>query len=96
MARPKSENPLVGVKGPVYQQDLEYLALWSSEQGTALREVIERCRKMWPNGPFTAGGGKKASGPRVITPRLKAYAEKQGISPKEAAAAIVAYFLAKQ
>lgn len=96
MARPKSENPLVGVQGRVYQNDLEYLALWNGEQGLALREVIERCRKMWPNGPFTAGGGKKTAGRPIVTPRLKAYAEQQGITPKEAAAVIVADFLAKQ
>ncbi len=96
MARPKSDNPLVGVQGRVYQSDLEYLALWSVEQGQALRDVIERCRKMWPNGPFTAGGGAKSASRPIITPKLKAYAERVGVSPKEAAAVIVAEFLAQQ
>lgn len=93
MARPKAENPLVGVQGRVYQRDLEYLDLWSKEQGMALREIIERCRKMWPAGPFTAGGGTKRPSRPIITAKLKAYAEKQGVSPKEAAARIVAEFL---
>ena len=96
MARPKSSNPLVGVQGRVYQDDLEYLALWSDEQGIALREVIDRCRKMWPNGPFTAGGGKKRRTRPIVTPRLKAYAEAQGMEPKNAAATIIAEFLDRQ
>ena len=96
MARPKSENPLVGVQGRVYQNDLQYLTLWSDEQGIALREVIERCRKMWPQGPYTAGGGKKRSTRPIVTPRLKAYAEAQGLDPKNAAAAIIAEFLDRQ
>ena len=96
MARPKAENPLVHLQGRVYQNDKDYLQAWSHEEGTALREIIERCRKMWPNGPFTAGGGKKTTGRPIITPKLKAYAEQQGITPKEAAAQIIADFLAKK
>jgi len=94
MARPKSDNPLVGVQGRVYQNDLDYLALWSGEQGVALREVIARCRKMWPSGPFTSGGGTKKAGRPIVTPKLKAYAETLGLDPKQAAAIIVADFLA--
>ena len=96
MARPKSDNPLVNVQARVYQSQRKYLALWCAEEGQALREVIERCQKMWPSGPFTAGGGQKTASRPVITPRLKAYAEQQGIAPKEAAARIVANFLDQQ
>jgi hypothetical protein len=94
--RPKSNDPLLKVEARLPQSQKEYLALWSKEEGTALRDIVERCQKMWPNGPFTAGGGKKKAGRPIVTPSLKAYAEAQGVEPKEAAAQIVADFLKKQ
>lgn len=94
--RPKSSDPLLKVEARLPQSQKEYLALWHSEEGTALREIVERCQKMWPSGPFTAGGGTKTPTRPIVTPRLKAYAAAQGIEPKEAAARIVAGFLDKQ
>lgn len=96
MARPKSSDPLINVQARIPQSQRDYLALWNSEEGTALREVIERCQKMWPSGPFTAGGGTKTPTRPIVTPRLKAYAAGQGIEPKEAAARIVGKFLDTQ
>ncbi len=93
MARPKSTDPLINVQARIPQSQKEYLTLWSTEEGQALRDVIERCQRMWPSGPFTAGGGTKTPSRPIITPRLKAYAAAQGLTPKDAAAAIVADFL---
>lgn len=96
MARPKSTDPLINVQARLPQSQKEYLTLWSSEEGQALRDVIERCQRMWPQGPFSAGGGVKTASRPIITARLKAYAAKQGRAPKDAAAAIVANFLDEQ
>jgi hypothetical protein len=94
--RPKSSDPLLKVEARLPQSQKEYLALWNSEEGLALREMVERCQKLWPNGPFTAGGGKKKTSRPIVTPSLKAYAEAQGIEPKEAAARIIGDFLKSQ
>ena len=96
MARPKSSDPLINVQARIPQSQKEYLTLWSSEEGIALRDVIERCQRMWPSGPFTAGGGTKTPSRPIITPKLKAYAAAQGITPKDAAAQIVSDFLRSQ
>ena len=97
MARPKSEDPRENVQARIPRSKREYLKLWANEEGVALEDMIDRCRKMWPNGPFTPGGrlSRKAS-PRAKTPKLKAYAAANGMTDQEAIAKIVANFLKTQ
>lgn len=93
MARPKSADPLLPLPARVPKSDLDYLALWSSEPGLALRELIGSARRMWPGGPATAGGGPKTHSRPIVTPRLKKLAEQRGMAPKDLGAAIISDYL---
>lgn len=52
--RPRKEAHELSDKAPVAanlsQEDREYLAKWGDGNTAALRELIARARKFWPNG----------------------------------------------
>lgn len=78
----------------------QWLELWrpGGIPADQLSDVLERAQQFWAAGPDKfghAGKAKKRTRP-IVTPRLKAYAEKQGIEPKDAAADIVRDFLNRQ
>ena len=79
--------------------DWEYVQLWrpTASLQDAMRDLVERARKMSPAGP-DAFGHKTTKQPkkRLPTAKLRAYAEERGIREEDAAAIALNEFFEMQ